>query len=400
MRRFVRWLDPLDTKDYRELVIKLYQGVEIEETSQRLASHPWERILLDSAGGLRAECVGRAALLDALQDAGNPAVVRTPWSDAWQRARSMYVRQRYQVCLELLRKVPFRPPRPHVRILESHAQVMALLYGDEGDDHPGGDTDWGATREAVRSARRLLSELGQSVAEDDRAELDRRYDRLEQLSAQVLEAAGVQGPLGARFIDVLAGLVEGGPSHPETAAMLLVVKGEAIQNIDGDETACVAALPLPEQIFRIWAFWHLKLNYYRAPAGRSDVWEEVTKRWPREMGEPRQAEPGQRFDSLPVFAHFAYALLRLDGSGAGASAPEPDGKALQSALSLYDSVRTGRAHSLCLPSRRQREKYFALIDRWLDALLSVCPPAGITRQTLRSRIEPLPAITEDNRVQW
>jgi hypothetical protein len=59
VERLIDWLDA-DKEDTPicEAIIDLYQGIDEERAEDRLCGHPYEPFLLNSDGGLRAECVG------------------------------------------------------------------------------------------------------------------------------------------------------------------------------------------------------------------------------------------------------------------------------------------------------------------------------------------------------
>ena len=181
-------------------------------------------------------------------------------------------------------------------------------------------------------------------------------------------------------------------------ATLLLAKYDAGTSIAGDASACQFALSLPEQIYRIWAWWKLGLNYYHAPSTESDIWDVVEHEWPTALGEVQRAQPDSQFPSFFAFAFFATARWQRQRGSRG-SAPEETFRELQSALSAFESVRTGRAHGVCITSKRQRNNYFALIERWLGSLLKACPES-VTREELQALTEPLPVVAPDGSVRW
>jgi len=171
---------------------------------------------------------------------------------------------------------------------------------------------------------------------------------------------------GARVIDTLAG-VRGGESHPKIAVLLLFMHLEAAQRVPGPSTACQIAMALPEQILRTWAVFALQINYDKAPPANDAAWDRAQDEW--RIARPKatpltRAAPGSRFPSLDAFAYFALLDIRRDN-----------------------------AHALALSSDSRRDKYFALINRWLDALIVACPEAT-TREALLADMEPLPLVDE------
>src|SRR5262249_34408927 len=125
----------------------------------------------------------------------------------------------------------------------------------------------------------------------------------------------------------------------------------------------------------------------------------VERVWPLVRGQVRRAEPDQEFPSLSVFAYFALATWHGTASCGLSPVPEKTYKELESALSVYDAVRTGRSHSLFKTNRRERDNFFDLIDRWLNSLLGSCP-VKVLKEELISVIEPLPVLRADGTVCW
>ena len=79
------------------------------------------------------------------------------------------------------------------------------------------------------------------------------------------------------------------------AALLLVSQRETTKSISGNTTACLVALPLPEQIFRVLAFWALGLNYYQAPEFDEGVHGNVTLAWSKRGKGIAVPSPGSLF---------------------------------------------------------------------------------------------------------
>lgn len=391
LRRFVKWLDPLNETRYRDLVIDLHYRVEAETAYDLLSYHPWKRILLDD-DGLRAECVGHAAVSAAISEAIDKKAENTITSNVTERARTMYERRQYSTVLRLLEEVEHKTPQVHLQTLRAHASVMSVLYATESSEL-GVDTDWSRLRRAVKDARKVLEKYREIIP--SYSQIESRYDDLEQVSESIIIA--MSGGK-RRVVDILAGLTgHGTPSDPKTALLLLALKAEAGRAIAGDTSACQSVLALPEQIFRVWVFWRLGVNYYDVPADYDETWQEVKKRWRR--GDPTRPQAGEQFSSFALFAYFVLAQLLRNNPNDKATALEPDFQSLDKALSLLDDVRNDSAHALSLTNSKLRSKYFDLIDRWLDGLFSACPER-VSREELLAIIEPLPIVDEHGAVIW
>jgi len=106
-----------------------------------------------------------------------------------------------------------------------------------------------------------------------------------------------------------------------------------------------------------------------------------------------------QFPNFYIFAFYALACVQSRGSEAPVVAPEVGFKELEKALSSYESIRTGNAHGLYQPTKRQRQIYFELIDRWFNSLLAVCPDP-VTLEELLELTERLPVVNRDATVSW
>ena len=168
---------------------------------------------------------------------------------------------------------------------------------------------------------------------------------------------------------------------------------EIARALPGATNSCLAALALPEQIFRVWAFHQLGLNYYKAPS-RDEIWTEAEKHWPATYGTLKRAEAGREFPSVIAFAYFAQAQCMLRRTSDSPSPFEEDYSKLQSGLSQWDQVRTAPAHALVVTTKEEKDRYFRLIDRWLDRALATCCP-GETREGLLAVWDPLPLVDDD-----
>src|SRR5207248_1797981 len=105
------------------------------------------------------------------------------------------------------------------------------------------------------------------------------------------------------------------------------------------------------------------------------------------------------FPNFYVFTFYALALWQSLPADRRTTPPEAGFKELESALSGYERVRNGHAHGMYQPNKRQREKYFELIDRWLTSLLAACPDP-VTREELLELTESLPVVDADGTVSW
>ncbi len=395
---FLEWLDPLEDGVYRDHVIDLYHGANTDQAQEAFRNHPWRDVVLDQEG-LRAEALGAAALDAALQNTADRKTIQSPWYDILERAQRLYRRRQFEAARRVLDTVEPARLRAHDRVLQAHARVMAELAGEEGDEHFDADTDCRRLRQALRTASEVLARTPLQLSAGDRQKIEGRYRQLEEVATAVMTAGSVTGTFHNRLADVLAGFASDKHRNARGVALLLLLKTEAGRAIAGDASACQSVVVLPEQIFCTWALWALDLNYYYAPPLDEVAWQIVEREWPRVHGAVERAIPGQEFPSFYVFAFYALARWESLAVDIRTTPPEASFKELESALSGYGQVRNGLAHGMYQPSKRQREQYFQLIDRWLTSLLAACPDR-VTREELLELTEPLPVVNADGTVSW
>lgn len=399
LARFVKWLDPVEDGTYRDHVIDLYHGINTDQAREAFYIHPWRDIVLDEEW-LRAEALGAAALNAALRDpCANGKTSHSPWYEVREHARRLYERGQYVTAEHVLEMLRVHRLRPHDRILQAHAAIMVELSGRRGNELFGGHINCPQLRHAIHEAREALATTPQEMLPGDRQKIEGRYRQLEGVVAAIGTAGSVTGRFQSRIADVLAGFAGEQHKNVQIAALALLVQAEAGKRISGLGTACQFVLALPEQIFRIWALWALGLNYYDAPAVDEFVWKTVANEWPQVHGRLQRAAPGQEFPNFYVFTFYAIACFQALPLEKQVATPEAGFKDLQRALSAFEPVRTGCAHGFYLPSKRQKQAYFELIDRWLTSLLAVCPNS-VTREELLEIAEPLPLVNLDGTVTW
>jgi hypothetical protein len=394
LERFVDWLDKEGSERARNHLIDLYQGFEPDVAYQFLASHPWSHVLFDEEFGLRAECLGEAAVASALRQHARGGTAPALLEDCERRARLMYGKRQYETAYNLVAGATIPANWPHLNVLKANARIMSALYGDAS---PGEDTDWRKLLAEVRVARELVQGLNMTIDKCD-ALLD-RYQELEELAEALTRLDGkIMQAQEGRLIDVLAGL-RGQPAvNPKAALRLLLLKIEAGESIPGNASACQAVIALPEQIYRFWAFWRTGVSYYSSPAGEAEAWNDAIRAFPQNHGQLKVVSAGQEFGSLKSFAYFVHAKLLRDWPQHVDSAPMRDFTSIEQKISKYTHLRNPLAHSVCLTTPKDRKMFFLLINDWFDALLAASPEP-VTRTELRRIIEPLPLVNKDGAVR-
>jgi len=390
VERLIDWLDlSQDVPTYRNAVIDLYHEVEVEKAADRLVGHPYEPLLIVSATSqLRAECVGAVAVRAAAR--GN--------ADRFVAIRRLYERKQFAAARALLNEIPITQHKLSHNALAVHTRVMATLYHEDGEN-AGLDVEWKELSKTITAARERLEPFRPHIPEF--ARLEELYTELENLARTVMVAIGKAAKQN-RLVDNLAGLKSHstGSQQRRMAFLLMVRQTEVARAMAGASNAVPSALALPEQIFRVWAFCQLGLDFYCAPADQEETWALAEKEW-RGKGDPlKRAIAGQPFPSFPAFAYFAlaYQQSQLPAKIKG-TALEPSFTALEANLQRWNSIRTDPAHAVVLTFANERKRYFELIDEWLNRALAGCCPEE-TRQGLLSICDPLPLIREDGGLEW
>ncbi len=395
---FVEWLDPLEEGVYRDHVIDIYHGVDIDNARDAFRNHPWRDVVLDE-DGLRAEALGAAALRIAIGPASAVQTQRSRWYEMSERSVQLYERQQYESAFRVLEMPERGRLKPHDELLKYHSQIMRLIAGGDGDDHLGEDTNYRRLKDALQHASDLLQKGSLGISQAEQQKIQGRYRQLYEIADAIDATSAVDGPFKGRIVDILAGFAGEAHRNPRAAVLLLLVKAAIGAAIAGDASACQFALALPEQVFRVWALWKLSVDYYKAPSDLAHIWELLEKRWPSTHGDLVRAVPNMPIPSFFIFAHFAIAKWQRLPSEEQMSAPETTFNDLMASLSAYSAVRTGKSHGLFRTSKRERDNYFALIERWLTALLAACPN-GTNRDELLEVVEPLPLVDVNGFVRW
>jgi hypothetical protein len=368
----IRKLDAPGQTTYVEHLIDLHLHAQ-SNAQFYMRQHPWAHYLIGSDGEPRSECLGEAAQRFWKLEVGHTAL-----ESIHLRARRLYECRQYGAAVELTELLSRGDWPPIHQLVAQHARIMFSLLGGCGNEAAGEDSDWEAVLRCVQDARQLL--LRVHLDQLEREMIECRYDELDAVARSVCSAkAGGQ----SRIVDRLGGLAVGGCAPSPRTALLLVLCGvEAGRALTGNASAIRAVLPLPEQIYRLWAFWQLGLNYYEAQETRDEIWEIVCREWPH--GALTRPTPRQAFSSFELFSYYAMATAgdrELRGS------PEPSWKSLRQSLSLLE-IRRDVAHAVVTNDPKRRAAYFELIDRWLSALIVACPEP-VSRDQLLAVIEPI-----------
>jgi hypothetical protein len=398
LREFVDKLDPPRSSTYRDHVIDLYHRADPDDARAGLNGHPWQELILD-ADGLRAEALGAAAVEAAVRAGEAEGRGRSVWYRAGDRARLLYRRRQYEAAARVLSGLDTDSIRAHDQLLRGHAVVMQFLGGTE-DEFLGSESSANRVLSELSACRESLTAGVPGLDPADGEKILYRYEELEKVATATAAAAKSQGRFAGRVVDVLAGFSERERRNDRAALLLLLSRLESARTMAGDTAALAYALPLPEQVMRVWALWAAGVNYYSVPPAEDPTWAIVRENWPlAQYGPPDLPEPGEDFRSLPLLSAFALARwIRLPDSEKTPS-PESDFRSLFSQLTRYEMARNRGAHGVCWPGRKQRAEYIELISRWLTAAIAASPDKR-SRSELLAIIEPLPVVLSSGQVEW
>lgn len=372
LERFVEHLDVPGQHEYRTAILDLHYGMATERALTTLDRHPWKESILED-GELRAEAIGPAVV----------ATLRGTQAAAFPLARELYANGQYRQARDMIEPGTTTLPE---QLLFLQAQAMTLLV-DPDDGLAGLDTDWKRLRRILAEASDLLASSATGMSVESLTRVRVRYGELTSAADAIANAA--KG--GRRVVDTLARVA------PREAFWLLQLEHKRARAYVRHSAATLAALALPEQIFRMWAQWTLDLDQYQQPADGEAVWAEVQRRW--HSGEV-SSSPGKLFPSFDAFAWFA--LVAAERANVPVPArPESTWEGLTQSLSLLQ-IRRDQAHSLARCTQDDRRKLFDLIERWMTALLPSCrahaEPWAIDEFEYLTR--PLPLLRDDGELEW
>jgi hypothetical protein len=245
------------------------------------------------------------------------------------------------------------------------------------------DTDW---KSVLRECVDAFETLG--TCRDDINEGEFLKDRLEQLMSVATDFSRASSKEDERLVDILCGLRPGSSQNPRGALLLLTAKYESSNAIAGNTSAMQAALPLPEQLFRLLVFWSLGINYYAAPSEMEESWSEACKHWPVNKGELVPTPTGKPFASLVAFAYFACAEWRRRELCSELA----DFRKIESTFKKLEDLRNPKAHSYVQGNAKSRKWFFDTAKDWLEQATAFCPET-CSRDDLMAIVDPLPIPT-------
>jgi hypothetical protein len=328
----------------------------------------------------------------ATRAAADQGKVHQQRAAAAERAAGMYKQKRYVEAASIVEAMA-HSKHAHLEVLRAHCNLMVVLHAQEG---PSEDTDWKLVLKELHNARDVVNNFANAILGSEM--LIARYEQLRLVAERVLRIISDFGKGQAlRIVDYLCGFGGNATIDARTALLLVLLRLEHARLMPGPTLSCQVVLSLPEQLFRIWSLWRLGLDYYSAPENKVEMWDEVEKMWPKHLGNLERTAGGQQFRSMRSFGYFSLALMLGQSPEHTATAPVKNVDEFDSAIGLYEQLRNSQAHSMCLLRRKDKERFFSLIDNWFDCALKACPES-ITQQELAGFLSPLPLIDANGRL--
>ena len=230
-----------------------------------------------------------------------------------------------------------------------------------------------------------------------RAHLVSRYDRLEAVGNRIAELQKASGTFGGRLVDTCAGLFNASFRDDEIALLLLHLQTNAARALPANASAIRGVVEIPEQTFRIWAFWRLGMKPELTSHEFEQLWPDIQGLW-ASAGLERPTITAHGNLPFQTFASVALARYLKENPHSDEMIPETDLGSLKHALKTHARIRHPAVHAVVVPNRKSREQYFCLVDRWLAATFHASEPP-VDRYDLDELVAPLPILTSRGRLE-
>ncbi len=315
-------------------------------------------------------------------------------------AQKYYFRGAFQQAANTLIAITFDPQSPEFLIARAHSNVLATL---DTIEMPGQHSDWTSLNIALIQAEKTLKGLKLKPAVVE--ELREAYGPFRSFTSDLVAAAKIATQEhDDRIVDVLVGLLGKAKGSPESLICLLEMMFREAKQMPGHGVAVCGALPLPEQLFRIWAFWTVNTNYYsysHSADASDDAWERANDEWNRGSSEKRvldQPHDGEDFKTFRSFAYYCMALAIDDPNLSGDVIVEGGFDDLRRRLGFLASCRDPRAHAICSTRDQTRETFFEVSDKWFQAVRQSADSLELIGLNYGTTLFPLPLLDSDGEV--
>jgi hypothetical protein len=379
-----RQLDETHESRFLDVVVDLWLPPGNSSAARKLTPHPWANFLIIDTD-IASEAIGEACFRIKTQRMLKLTVGNDPIGERLRFAKCAYDRRQFAQAHEISAGLVKLDQSPETVILEQHSAIMNCLVSS------GIDVDWSEVHAIVDSAASVVADVVPRPT--DRQRLNDRYQDLASL-CRTINRVQSDSKGSRRIVDILS---KDGSARAATLAILFLAYSNAEATRSCTE-AVTKVMALPEQIFRIWAFWKLGLDYDSVPSERSDVWDAASKEWGSIRGGTLTVPVAESpFSGFLVFSFFAVAMIQVRPE-LREHAPIPSFEALSRKQFVFD-WRNDQAHSIAVFSRKNRDKFLAEVKDWLECLCHASAESDLSLPSIQEIFSPLPLL-EGERLRW
>ncbi len=375
-----KYLDA-DGSKYLDLIVDIHMRQFVEDAIRKFNVHPWSDLILDESG-LRSDSLGEQCLNRKVKSAVDESLGEDPHSTQLELAEKAYRSGHFDYALRCLSAVSDSGCTGENRLLIHHVRIMDSLLSR------GIDAEWKSLKDALCAAEQHLEEFG--LSQKDVQRLKQKYGELRQISETV---AGSLGRGSTRVVDQLS---VGDSKERQAALAILVLQYEDAKSSRGNSESISKAVAMPEQLLRVWAGWHLGIDYSKVPEDNSEAWELAKSQWKLIRGDELLVPaPGEKFPGFAVFAFFCVSKQSLEE---GRNPLIEDFEELNTIQFAFD-LRNAPAHATTMFNGKSRRKYLDLIERWLVRLCEGYPDGRLTYREVLSWVALLP-LAKNSSLSW
>jgi hypothetical protein len=378
------WLDTPPSNRWQEILAGCVVGEDREQRLIQASTHQWFRVLFHE------DSIRSQALISALMRAWARRILNIEGES--QKAVEALHRNKQYSRLESALKAQGDSIPPHLILVRFHSAIMARLF--ESRECESEEQAYKEAKESLMKAKQFVRSGLLRLASEDSEFLLQRYEELSSFVEHILKACKKDS--NRRIVDVLIDVRE---DNALAAALLLL--DERISSAErtlNHSDAIQLAVPLPEQILRVWARLALEVNYYSAPSlDRESFADAAMAAAEMRNIELRNVGEGQRFPELFTFSFYCIALALRRQLPQG-QMPADNLKELSSLLGETVDPRNSSGHAVVFATQKTRSKYFEVIKRWKKCLHDVASEKINTDAS--GLLEPLPLVDASGNVLW
>ena len=378
------WLDTPPSNRWQEVLAGCVVGEDREQRLIQAHTHQWFKVLFHE------DSIRSQSLISALMRAWAQRTLNIE-GESQKAVEALHKNKEYSRLESALNAQGDSIP-PHLVIVRLHSFIMARLF--ESRECESEEQAYKEAKDSLIKAKQFVRSESLRLAPGDRDLLVQRYEELSSFVEHILKACKKDS--NRRVVDVLMDTRE-----DDALAAALFLLDERISSAErtlNHSDAIQLAVPLPEQIFRVWARLALEVDYYDAPAIDQDSFADAAKAVAEMRNiELREVGEGQRFSELVTFSFYCIALsLRRELSPA--QLPAGNLKELNSQLGYTADPRNSSGHAVVFATKKTREKYFEVINKWKKCLHDVASEK--INADASGLLEPLPLVDASGSVLW